>query len=218
MKTVELKASLRKKLGKKDTRDLRKKGLVPCVLYGGKETMHFYAHENEFRNLIYSNHVYVADIDIEGIRKQAIVKEIQFHPVTDKINHIDFLEVWPDKVAVIELPVEITGNSVGIRAGGRLKQRKRYLKVRGLIKNMPETLIIDITNLDIGDSILAGSLQFENLEIMEPGYTMVVGVVSSRAVAMAGEETEASKSGAAETPQPAASEGKPEGKSEGKKD
>lgn len=183
MKSIELKVNPRKILGKKDARNLRKKEQVPCVLYGGNGNIHFYAHENAFRKLVYTHNVYVINLDIDGDKRLAILKEIQFHPVTDKILHIDFQEVFTDKVAVVGLPVDLTGNSVGIKAGGKLRQRKRYLKVKGLIENMPDSLVVDITDLDIGQSIKAIDLQYDALEIMEPSYMQVVGVVSSRVAA-----------------------------------
>ena len=113
-----------------------------------------------FKDLVYTHHVYVVNLDIEGKKHLAIMKEIQFHPVTDVLNHIDFVEVNSDKPIIVDLPVEITGNSVGIRAGGKLRQRKRYIKVKGLIEHLPDSLVIDISDLDIGQSVLAGDLKY----------------------------------------------------------
>ncbi len=180
MKTFELKGDLRSALGKKDSKALRKNEQVPCVMYGGKEIIHFSAPAADFRHLVYTNHVYVVNITIDGKLHQAVMKEIQFHPVTDVINHIDFVEVDASKPIIISLPVEITGNSVGIRAGGKLRQRKQYLKVRGIIKDLPDTLVVDISDLNIGDSILAGDVKYENMEVLEAHNNLVVGVVSSR--------------------------------------
>lgn len=212
MKSIDLKASLRKSLGKKDAQNLRKTGQVPCVLYGGSENIHFYAHENTFKNLVYTHNVYLINLDIEGNKRLAIMKEIQFHPVTDKIIHIDFQEVFSDKLTVVNLPVDLVGNSVGIKAGGKLRQRKRYLKVKGLLENMPDSLVVDITDLDIGQSILASDVQYDKLEILEPLYTLVVGVVSSRVAAksmeIVEEEVPAEEETEAESETP--SEEKPE--------
>ena len=133
MKTFELKVSLRKSTGKKDAKMLRRNDQVPCVLYGGKENIHFHTEERAFKDLVYTHHVFVVNLDIEGKSHLAVMKEIQFHPVTDAMNHIDFVEVDSNKPIIIDLPVEITGNSVGIRAGGKLRQRKRYIKVKGQI-------------------------------------------------------------------------------------
>lgn len=195
MKSIEIKASPRTSLGKKDARNLRYEGQVPCVLYGGNENLHFYAHENAFKNLIFTHHVYMVNLTVGDQKRKAIVKDVQMHPVTDKILHIDFQEVFTDKLIVVELPVEITGSSVGIKAGGKLRQRKRYVKVKGLIENMPDSLVIDITDLAIGESVKAGDLTYDKLEILEPVYALIVGVVSSRVAAKATEEEEETPGG-----------------------
>ncbi len=183
MKTLSIKAKKRNDFGKKSTSKLRAENLVPCVMYGGKETVHFYAHENEFKSLIYSSHVYLVELDIEGSAYKTVLKDIQFHPVTDKINHIDFIEVSDDKPAVISLPIELTGTSAGVLAGGKIRQRRRYLKVKGLIKDMPELLTVDITNLNIGSVIKVSELSYTNLELLDQAQSMVVGVASSRVAA-----------------------------------
>jgi large subunit ribosomal protein L25 len=151
-------------------------------LYGGKENLHFSAEKSEFKDLVYTNRVYVTHITVGSKVHKAIMKEIQFHPVSDEINHIDFIEVSDDKPLIVELPIDITGNSAGIRAGGKLRQRKKYIKVKGLIKDLPDTLTIDISELNIGESILAGNLKYDNIEVLEPNHALVVGVISSRAV------------------------------------
>jgi len=180
MKSFDLKATLRKNLGKKDAKILRRNKQVPCVLYGGKENLHFFAAAGDFKDLVYTNRVYVTHITLDGKIHKATMKEIQFHPVSDEINHIDFVEVTDDKPIIVEIPVELTGNSEGIRAGGKLRQRKKYIKVKGLIKDLPDTLVIDISPLNIGQSILAGDLHFNKIEILEPHHALVVGVISSR--------------------------------------
>jgi large subunit ribosomal protein L25 len=190
MKTFDFKVSLRKATGKKDAKTLRRNKQVPCVLYGGKENIHFYAEDRAFKDLVYTHHIYVVALDIEGEKHLAIMKEIQFHPVTDAINHIDFVEVSANKPIIIDLPVEITGNSVGIRAGGKLRQRKRYVKVKGIIEKLPDSLAVDISDLDIGDSVLAGDMNYKDVQILESPRALVVGVISARAAAkgMGGEE------------------------------
>lgn len=188
MKSIDLKVSLRSITGKKDARSLRKSNHVPCVLYGGKENLHFHAEERAFKDLVYTHHVYVVNLDIEGKKHKAVLKEIQFHPVTDKINHIDFVEVNDKKPVVIDLPVEITGSSIGIRAGGKLRQRKRLIRVKGLIEHLPDSLVIDIADLDIGQSVLAGDLKYDHVQILEQSRALVVGVISSRAAAKGMEE------------------------------
>jgi large subunit ribosomal protein L25 len=212
MKTFELKVSLRKSTGKKDVKALRKTSQVPCVLYGGKENIHFYAEDRSFKDLVYTPHVYIVNLDVEGKNHMAVMKEIQFHPVTDTLNHIDFVEVKADTPIIIDLPVEITGNSVGIRAGGKLRQRKRYVKVRGLIKDLPDSMVIDISDLDIGGSVLAGDMKYTDVEILDSKSALIVGVISARAAAKGmGEATEvatAPAEGAAAAPAAAPAETK----------
>ena len=190
MKTFDVKVQKRTELGKKSTKALRKDDNIPCVMYGGEETIQFYAPANDFRKLIYTDQVLLVELDIEGKKHKATMKEIQFHPVTDQVLHIDFIEVFEDKPAVVELPVKLEGNSVGIIAGGKLRLKKRYLKVKGLVKDMPENLVIDIAELNIGSVLKVMDLNFDNLELLDPAQAMVVGVVTSR-LAKSGEEDEA---------------------------
>jgi len=188
MKTFEIKGSLRQDLGKKKSKDLRNQGLVPCVMYGGEKNQHFSAHENEFKKLIYTPDVYLVKVVLDGQTFDAVMQDIQFHPVSDAIIHIDFVQVFPDKKVTVNLPVRLTGSSVGIRAGGKLRQRRRNLKVNGLIKDMPDRLEIDLSDLDIGESLKVGDLSYDNLDVLDPARAMVVGVVSSRLISKGMEE------------------------------
>jgi large subunit ribosomal protein L25 len=183
MKTFELKAALRKATGKKDAKNLRKNKQVPCVLYGGKENIHFAVEARAFKDLVYTHHTYIVSLDVEGKKHLGVMKEIQFHPVSDEINHIDFVEVTADKPIIVDIPVDITGNSVGIRAGGKLRQRKRYLKVKGLMDKLPDVITLDISDLDIGGSFLAGDVKLPDVDILESPRALVVGVISARAAA-----------------------------------
>ena len=183
MKTLELKASLRKETGKKESKKLRKQEIVPCVLYGGEKNIHFTVVEKELKHLVYTADVYLVLLNIEGEKYKAVMKEIQFHPVSDHILHIDFAQVVDGKNVTLNLPIRLTGNSAGLLAGGKLRQRRRSLKVKGLIDHMPDQLEIDITHLEIGDSLKVGDLEYENLEILDPMRAMIAGVVSSRLVA-----------------------------------
>jgi large subunit ribosomal protein L25 len=187
MKTISISAEKRTGLGKKSTRDLRKAGHVPCVMYGGAEVIHFHAHENSFRNLIYTHNAFLVEIKINGESHKAVMHELQFHPVTDRLIHIDFVEVFDHKPVTMEIPVRLTGESNGIKSGGKPRQRRRVLKVRGLVEHMPDTLDIDITNVEIGDVIKIGDLSYDHLEILDPKRSMVFAVVSSR-VSMKGME------------------------------
>ena len=182
MKTIEIKAEARKNLGKKETEKLRKQGMVPGVLYGGSEPVHFYVPENNLRHLVYTPNVYIVNLTIDSRNTKAILQDIQFHPVTDHILHIDFKEVFDDKPVVMRIPIKLTGSSVGVRAGGKLKQSVRYLKVKGLIKDLPDQLTIDISDLNIGKSIRVGDLSFENIELIDNKRLQVVSVQVTRAV------------------------------------
>jgi large subunit ribosomal protein L25 len=189
MKSIDIKVTARKNLGRKQSQALRFDKHVPCVLYGGKENIHFSAHENTFKNIIYTNIVYLINIDVDGQHHQAVLKEIQFHPVTDRILHIDFVEISPNKPAVVSIPVNITGTAVGVTEGGKMRQRKRYVRVKGLISDIPDFIEIDISNLSIGQSVLSGDLSYDKFEILEPKRAAVVSVISSRAAARSmGEE------------------------------
>jgi large subunit ribosomal protein L25 len=180
MKTIQISAEKRTELGKKSTRELRKANHVPCVMYGGTEVSHFHAHENDFRHLVYTPNAYIVEVDLDGTKHKAVMKELQFHPVTDKLNHIDFVEVFDDKPVTAEIPIMLTGAAIGLKDGGKPRQRRRVLKVRGLIQHLPDTLDIDITNVSIGDVIKVGDLAYDNLEILDPSRSMIYAIVSSR--------------------------------------
>ncbi|MFO7756825.1 MAG: 50S ribosomal protein L25/general stress protein Ctc [Bacteroidales bacterium] len=187
MRTLEINAHSRKQTGKSETKRLRKQGNVPCVMYGGEEILHFYAEENSFIELVYTPNVYIVTINIDGEKRKAVLKDIQFHPVTDKIIHIDFIEVFDDRPVTIIVPVNLTGDSVGLKAGGKLRLKRRRLTIRGLADVLPDKLDIDISNLDIGQTIQVEELSFDGIEILDPPRAMVVAVISSR-LAMKGME------------------------------
>lgn len=192
MKTYDLTGQIRKDVGKKDSKKLRKEKMVPCVMYGGDKVIHFAAFENEFQNLVYTPNVYIVNLDLNGTKHSAILHDFQFHPVTDKIIHADFIEVKEGVPVTVKLPIQLVGSSEGIRSGGKLRQRRRYLKVQGLPKDLPDFLEIDITPMIVGDVIKIGDLSYDNLELLDPPRAMVVSVVSSRLVskAMRDEEVE----------------------------
>ncbi len=187
MKTIKISAEKRTELGKKSTRDLRKADHVPCVMYGGAEVIHFHAHENDFRHIVYTPNAFIIEIKINGGVHKAVMQELQFHPVTDKLNHIDFVEVFDDKPVTIEIPIKLTGIAIGLKDGGKTRQRRRVLKVRGLIKDLPDTLDIDITDVGVSDVIKIGDLSYDNLEILDPKRSMIFAIVSSR-ISMKGME------------------------------
>jgi large subunit ribosomal protein L25 len=202
MKTYEIRGSLRRETGKKEARNLRNQELVPCVLYGGETNVHFSVPEKQFKNLVFTHDSFLVKLEIDGEKYDAVMKDIQFHPVSDHIIHVDFAQVFPGKKVTVSLPIQLTGSSAGILAGGKLRQRRRALKVRGLAEHMPDHLEIDMTGLEIGDSLKVGDILYDNLEILDPQRAMVVGVVSSRLVAKGlrealPEEVEAAEAAAA---------------------
>ena len=193
MEKIELKSSKREDIGKKATKALRKEDKVPGVLYGGKEVKHFVIEEKQLNALVYTPNVYIINLDIDGEQVEAILQDIQFHPVSDKILHVDFLQIFEDKPVVIEIPVTLNGFAEGVRAGGRLSLEQRKLRVKALPANLPDTLDINIDHLKLGDSVQVGSLEFENLELLNAKNSVVAAVKltrAARAAQQAGESEE----------------------------
>ena len=190
MKTLKIEVKKRTELGKTNTKKLRSEDNVPCVMYGGEKIHHFYCHENSFLKLVYTHSAHLVDLDIEGEAHLAILHEIQFHPVTDKILHIDFVEVSEDKPVVMHIPIVLTGISIGVKNGGKIRQKRRNLKVKGFAKDLPDHLEVDITNVEISQVVKVGDLQYPDLELLDPHRSMVVSVISSRLAAKGMEITE----------------------------
>lgn len=183
MKTIEIKGNLRKETGKGDSRRLRKAKKVPCVMYGGEENIHFTTDELAFKDLIYSPHIYLVKLNLDGKIYDASLKDIQYHPVSDSIIHCDFIQIFEDKPVIINIPIHIFGESEGLKAGGKMRVKRRKLKVKGLIKDLPDQLDVDITKLNIGQTIKVGDLSYDNLELLDPHQSMVISIVSSRVAA-----------------------------------
>ena len=181
MKTFELKGTKRADLGKKASKAIRKSDAIPCVIYGGKENANFQVLNADVRKLIYTPEIFLVSLDLEGKKVNAILKEIQFHPVSDQILHIDFLEVSADKDIVMEVPVKLEGLAEGVKQGGKLSQDMRKIKVRGAYSNIPEKLVVKVDSLGIGKAIQIGSLSFDNLTILNNPINVVVSVKSTRA-------------------------------------
>ncbi len=161
MQTLEFKVSKRDTLGKKNTKALRREGLVPCVLYGGEENIHFKISAKEMRKLTDTPKTFLANLDIDGTKYNAFLQDAQYHPVTDEAQHFDFIQIFEDKAIKIDLPVKIVGFAEGVKIGGILIKEKRYVKVLALAKNLPEDLEIDVTSLKIGDSVKVLDLEIE---------------------------------------------------------
>lgn len=188
MKQISINGTARTELGKKAAKAIRNSGNVPCVLYGEKkdangqpEAIHFSVSEKEINKLIYTPHIYLVDINIDGEDHKGILKEVQFHPVKDNVLHVDFLEVHAEKPIVMGVPIAPQGLAEGVRAGGRLITMVRKLNVKALYSAIPEKLNIDVTALQLGKSIKVGDLHFENLEIVTPKEVIVCTVKMTRA-------------------------------------
>ena len=188
MKQIAISGTSRTDLGKKATKEVRKNGNVPCVIYGEKKdenglpvAVHFEVNEKEINKIIYTPHIYLIDIKIDGEDHKAILKEVQFHPVKDNVLHVDFLEVHAERPIVMGVPIAPQGLADGVRAGGRLITMVRKLKVKALYENIPEKLDIDVTKLQLGKSIKAGDLHFEGLELITPKEVIVCTVKMTRA-------------------------------------
>ncbi|HHU27436.1 MAG TPA: 50S ribosomal protein L25/general stress protein Ctc [Bacteroidales bacterium] len=183
MKTFELKGEIRDGFGKKAARAYRREGLVPCVVYGGhdEENVNFVVKQGDVRNLIYTPEVYLVNLDLGEKKVMSMMKDAQFHPVTDDVLHIDFLYVYEDKPTVIEVPVQLQGLAVGVKSGGKLSLDKRKLKVKALPADLPERLVVDVTQLELGKSIQVGDLSFEGLELLDAKNVVVCRVQLTRA-------------------------------------
>jgi len=181
MKSITIKGSKRESVGKKDAKALRNAEKVPCVLYGGETAVHFSAKEIAFKSLVYTPNVYTAVIELEsGESYNAIVQDIQFHPVTDRILHMDFYQIFDDKEITMNIPVVLTGNAPGVIAGGALRFNKRRLKVRAIPANLPDELTADISTLEIGSKLYVTELKNDKYTILEADNTVVVQVRMSR--------------------------------------
>ena len=182
MKSLTIKGSKRESVGKKATKALRNAGRVPCVLYGGDEPMHFSADEREFKNLVYTPETHTVVIELEdGSKHEAIMQDIQFHPVTDKILHIDFYRLFPDKEVTVSVPVKTEGVAPGIIKGGALSKVLKKLKVRAIPAKLPDAVVVDISKLDIGDKVYVSELRNDQYKLLHPDNVVVVQVKMSRA-------------------------------------
>ena len=200
MKSITIKGSQRESVGKVSTKTLRNAGKVPCVLYGGDKPLHFSADELSFKDLVYTPNAHTAVIELEdGQKFEAVLQDIQFHPVTDKILHIDFYQLFKDKPVTMNIPVRLEGNSPGVRNGGRLLFRKRKLSIKALPDLLPDFITVDISKLKIGGTVSVESLLSDDYAIQHPNNTSVVQVKASRtSVADEEDEEETSEEGAAE--------------------
>ena len=213
MKTIEIKGTFRTELGKKSSKQLRKTGNVPCVIYGKEKNIHFHAHENSFKNLVYTPEAHMVKLSIEDKEYKAVLKDMQFHPVNDKILHADFIEIFDNKPVIINISIKVSGDSAGVLAGGKLSIKRRTLKVKGLANDLPEFLPIDITDLKIHEGLKVGDLSYDKIELLDPKISMVLTIATSRVAQKTDEEVlaetvaaEAEAAAAATTPETPAAE------------
>ena len=195
MKSLAISVQNREKLGKAESKALRNQGNVACVLYGGEKQVCFYAHENDFRKLVYTPDVFIVDLDINGSKHRAILKDIQFHPVSDKILHIDFLEIFEDKEVTVSIPVILKGLSIGVRNGGNLLFRRRKIITRAIPSNLPDAIEVNIEDLRIGQFVYIKDLRDDRYNFLAPDNAVVVGVKTARAAIEEEEEEEEEEGG-----------------------
>ena len=197
MKSITIEGSERESVGKVATKALRNAGMVPCVIYGGNQPVHFAADERAFKNLVYTPNAHTVVVDLAGKKINAILQDIQFHPVSDRINHIDFFELNEAKEIVMEVPVKITGTSPGVLLGGVLNLNQRRLKVKALPKNLPDFVEANISELQMGNKLYVTKLPTPNFKLMHPDNTVVAQVKISRAAMKAAQEAAKAEKGAA---------------------
>lgn len=209
MKTVSLSGSLRENVGKKDAKKNRREFKVPCVMYGGKEQVHFVADEKTLMKLIHTPVAHIFKLEVGDKNYNTIVQDVQYHPVTDRLLHADFLQILPGKPVTIGVPIVLTGTAPGVLRGGKLLKKMRKLAVRAEMENLPDDVTISIDNLEIGDSVKVSDLKLDNVLFLDVPSNVVVGVRTARAVV---EEAVPGAEGAAASAAPAEGEKKAEGK------
>ena len=188
MKSIAISGSRRENVGKRDAKELRYEGKVPAVLYGGSDQIHFAVSAADLKGLVYPPDVHFVELDVEGTKAKAILQDIQFHPLTEQILHIDFLALNDAKPVVMEIPVKLTGTSPGVKMGGKLIQKLRKLRVKALPKDMPQYVEVDQEVLELGKSIRVGEVPTTNFQITNNADDTIVSVVMSRALKQAEQE------------------------------
>ncbi len=188
MKSIAISGSPRENVGKRDAKELRYQGQVPAVLYGGEKQYHFSVSASGLKSLVYTPDVHFVDLDIAGEKHQAIVQEIQFHPLTDQIRHVDFLELDDKKEVAMKIPVKLTGVSPGVKTGGKLIQKLRELRVKALPKDLPQYIEISLNALEVGKSVRVEEVKIDKVKVLNNSDDTIVSVVMSRALRQAEQE------------------------------
>jgi large subunit ribosomal protein L25 len=190
MKTVSMSGSLRENVGKKDAKALRRQGLIPCVMYGGKEQVIVAVPDVSFKDVIYTPESCLIKLDVDGKPHNVVLQEAQFHPVNGKLLHCDFLEIFPDKPVKMEVPVKLTGSSPGVMKGGKLVLKLRKLRIKGLMDALPDNIEVNISKLNIADSIKVGDIKTKNVEFLDAPNNVIVTVKATRGVVAGGTDDE----------------------------
>ncbi len=195
MKTILLKGLERDSVGTSSSKALREAGQVPCVLYGGESQVNFSVYRDDFKNLIYTPNTYLVKLELGDKSYKAIVQEIQFHPVNDSIIHVDFLEVKEDKPVVVSVPTRVTGNSPGVRAGGRLAVKLKKVRIKGMLNDLPDAIDVNINHVELGKSIKIEDIQVNNIELLHAPNIAILTVEATRATRQAANDAAAAAAG-----------------------
>ena len=185
MKSIAISGSPRENVGKRDAKELRYEGKVPAVLYGGKKQIHFAVSAADLRSLVFTPEVSFVALEVDGVKTQAIIQDVHFHPLTDLPLHVDFLELDEKKPVVMQIPVKLTGTSPGVRIGGKLVQKLRKLRVKALPKDMPQYVEVSIAKLEVGKSVAVGELESDKYKVTNNADDTIVSVTMSRALKQA---------------------------------
>ena len=186
MKSITIQGTKRENVGKKSTKALRDAELVPCVVYGGEQPLHFSTEEKSFKNLVYTPEAHTVVIELDGKKIEAVLQDIQFHPITDKILHVDFYQLSANKPVVMSVPVRITGRAKGVVAGGVLRQSFRKLTLKAIPANLPDEIVIDVTPLRIGNKLYVGDIKNDAYTFLHPDNAVIAAVKMSRNAMKAG--------------------------------
>lgn len=181
MRTFDLNGTKRENIGSKYAKQLRKEGQVPCIVYGNGKQINFTVSQKELKGAVVTPHVYVVNLNIDGETIKTVIKDLQFHPVTDEVMHADFYAFGEEQAITVKLPIELVGQAPGVKAGGKLKISSRKLAVNGKVADLPETVKVDISALEIEQAVKVCELKFDNYKIMDPQEALVVRVMPTRA-------------------------------------
>ncbi|PUV23730.1 MULTISPECIES: 50S ribosomal protein L25 [Sphingobacterium] len=188
MKSIAISGSVRQNVGKRDAKELRYQGLVPAVLYGGKEQTALSVSAADLKPVLYTADVVIVELNVDGQTKRAIVQDAQFHPLTDLVTHVDFLELFDDKEVSLNIPIKLTGTSPGVKMGGKLVQKLRNLRVKALPANLPQEIEVPMESLEVGKSYRVAQVQLDNAKVLNNADDTIVSVIMSRALRQAEQE------------------------------